>query len=173
MSEVHDPVIVRHRVWSGSMVESAWPHREVAILRARTVKSQWPRHKVWIDRYELKPNARVLEFGVQKYDKMLTDVMHDGFELTGSLDDLIACGAIGSYIRDILGKSGCKSSCDEYGNHYTLQKRGKHRYRLRLYFSQEPKVPGSIALRRIGFEARDPDDMDVSGILARITGGAS
>lgn len=120
------PSIVRHVVVSdcglGPRISDCFRTRDEAVLQARKEKEFFQKSpyrgpkQIKVRRWNLRPNSKIQAFGVDRFDKMLTDVSTNGFTVTGSLEDLIDCGVIGSYIRNILGKSGCKSSCDEYGN---------------------------------------------------------
>ncbi|MEX2260096.1 MAG: hypothetical protein WD672_15445 [Woeseia sp.] len=119
---IHRYVVI-HNFGSSPCICGTFRGRDDAIERARFLVDRG--HDATVGSFELRPNRQIVQCGVDRFDRMLDGVHNSGITLFASLDELIECGAIGSYVRDILGKSGCKSSCDEYGNRYYLQKTGK------------------------------------------------
>ena len=142
-------------------ITSAWKTRDLAKKKAAFEK-QCTRHRQYsIGRYVIHPNKTILDLGIDRFDSMLKNLGTWGLELVGTSAELVDSGVIGEYVFGLLGKSGTKSSCDEYGNQYELRKASKGRFQLRLHITDEPKKP-------YGMTKVDPYDTDISDILARV-----
>ncbi len=144
-----------------SMVNSCWEDRKLAKKKAVSNKAWRPHAKIYVRKYALHPNKTILDFGIERFDSMIKDVGESELTLVGTRAELVDSGVIGDYAFDGLGKSGSRSSCDEYGNQYELRKASKGRFQLRLHITDEPKKP-------YGMTKVDPYDTDISDILARV-----
>jgi hypothetical protein len=149
-----------------SRIDSCWEKRELARKQAASNKA-WRSHaRIYVSKYVLHPNKNVMDFGVERFDSMLRWISHFGDDISitfvGTRAELVDSGVIGDYAFDGLGKSGSRSACDEFGNKYRLQKKGKVRFELRLEIRSEPQKP-------YGMAKADPYKTDITDILESIT----
>ncbi len=141
-----------------SWISSAWKKRELAKKTAASNKQWRPHLRQSVIKYVLYPNKTILDFGIERFDSMIKDVDESELTLVGTRPELVDSGVIGEYAFDGLGKSGSRSACDEFGNKYKLEKKGKARFELRFQIRSEPAKP-------YGMAKADPYQTDITEIL--------
>lgn len=154
--------LVIHTMCENTIVSSTWKTRELAKKQAASDMQRLPHFKYFVRKYVMYPNQTISDFGIERFDSMITYATESELTLVGTRAELVNSGVIGDYVFDQLGKSGVKRGCDEFGNNYRLAKKGKSRFELEFEIFSEPQKP-------YGMAKADPYKTDITEILERIS----
>lgn len=121
-----------------------------------------------IELVSLKVNNRVREFGIERFEKMISEWMSDQICIVGTRAEIIATGFVGEYVLDAFDKFHWDHRemflwRDEYGNAITINRWGDDRYDVGVTCWHEPfprlaHMPGPERF----------EDVDIAPMIARI-----